>query len=1092
MCIPRTLSNHTQGGGIVVLIREKYKEYITVDKILYDSVVWLRLDKVMFEHSKDVFMAGVYIPPSRSNYYAQYNCDLFFEIETSIAEYSNLGEVILIGDFNSRTRNDDDFIENDDLVKNLQQNVRNFFNYENDVSMDKRINPDNVRNEYGTRLLNLCKATGLRILNGRDPDKFSNDFTFNGTNGMSTIDYLIANPVLFPHIKTFIVCNFTEYSDHAPLHVELRVRVSRDAPITDESTGVSRPTYKWNEQYKEQCLVAIRENIDKIKQVATIDGEITQEAINSSVYKFTHELLQILSPFTTRSRGASRDSATRSPDESIPRARVRQDNKPWFDRQLRALRGEYLAALNNFNRNKCDETHDLLIRRKREYKRSEAACKRQYRKVEGDMMEHLRKTNPRYFYKKFSSTKSNVSNVSLDEFFNHFKEVATNLDPPYNDHVEENDDRNTVFEELDRSISTDEIKCAIKRLKREKAHGLDGLLNEYFIEAGDILLQALHTIFNNVFNSGCFPEEWSKAVMVPVFKKGDKNDPNNYRGISLLSCMAKLFTSVLNKRLVDWSESNDIITDAQFGFRPGTSTVDAIFALHAIITKSLNDSKRLYCCFVDYKKAFDSVDRCKLWYKLSKLGVRGRLLSILKAMYKKVKTCVSSKGRCSDFFANNMGLAQGEILSPIMFSMYVNDFENEFIANGIKPYDFGELSLFLLMYADDLVLLAESANELQNMLNSLSIYANSWKLTVNTAKTKIVVFRNGGRLRNNEEWFFDRKKIEVVEQFTYLGIVFKWNNKFNVVQKQLSGQGRKSVFALYTKCKNMNLNCHTLIKLFDTYVTSILCYASEVWGSCKGIDIEKVHLEFCKRILCVKKSTCNVMIYFELGRFPIVHTRHYNLIKYWFKLLNTKNCVLKTAYDELMYMPKRNTVFNWVTFVKDKLFSLGLGEVWLNQNTVNSSDALPIIKQRIFDNARQELFEILENSTKCFLYRHLVDNLTLQQYLCKYIPKRNRIALTRLRLSAHALYIETGRYRNIVRNERICRICNSEDIEDEYHFLFICPFYQVLREKRIKLYYWKKPSVFKLIQLLSTTNVKELTMLSKYIYDATQLRNSMI
>ncbi|XP_021348592.1 uncharacterized protein LOC110447309 isoform X2 [Mizuhopecten yessoensis] len=359
-----------------------------------------------------------------------------------------------------------------------------------------------------------------------------------------------------------------------------------------------------------------------------------------------------------------------------------------------------------------------------------------------------------------------------------------------------------------------------------------------------------------------------------------------------------------------------------------------------------------------------------------------------------------------------------------MFSMYVNDFENDFIANGVKPYDFGELSLFLLMYADDLVLLAESANELQNMLNSLSIYANSWKLTVNTAKTKIVVFRNGGRLRNNEEWFFDRKKIEVVEQFTYLGIDFKWNNKFNIVQKQLSGQGRKSVFALYTKCKNMNLNCHTLIKLFDTYVTSILCYASEVWGSCKGIDIEKVHLEFCKRILCVKKSTCNVMIYFELGRFPIVHTRHYNLIKYWFKLLNTKNCVLKTAYDELMYMPKRNTVFNWVTFVKDKLFSLGLGEVWLNQNNVNSS--------------------------------------------------------------------ETGRYRNIVRNERICRICNSEDIEDEYHFLFICPFYQVLRERRIKLYYWKKPSVFKLIQLLSTTNVKELTMLSKYIYDATQLRNSMI
>ena len=103
--------------------------------------------------------------------------------------------------------------------------------------------------------------------------------------------------------------------------------------------------------------------------------------------------------------------------------------------------------------------------------------------------------------------------------------------------------------------------------------------------------------------------------MVPVFKRGDLCDPNNFRGISLVSCLAKLFTNIINSRLIEWSKTFDIITDAQFGFTDGLSTVDAIFALQNIFTKTLTEKKRLYCCFVDYTKAFDTIDRLNLWYK---------------------------------------------------------------------------------------------------------------------------------------------------------------------------------------------------------------------------------------------------------------------------------------------------------------------------------------------------------------------------------------------------------------------------------------------------------------------------------------------
>ena len=145
---------------------------------------------------------------------------------------------------------------------------------------------------------------------------------------------------------------------------------------------------------------------------------------------------------------------------------------------------------------------------------------------------------------------------------------------------------------------------SILDFKRGKSHGDDCILNEFLIEFCDILLPFFVKMFNVILHTGFFPTTWSSAVIVPVFKKGDTATPNNYRGISLISCICKLFTSVLNKRLLAWSNENEIITDAQFGFRPKSGTSEAIFALHYIINRTLCKKSRLYCCFVDYKKAF--------------------------------------------------------------------------------------------------------------------------------------------------------------------------------------------------------------------------------------------------------------------------------------------------------------------------------------------------------------------------------------------------------------------------------------------------------------------------------------------------------
>lgn len=185
--------------------------------------------------------------------------------------------------------------------------------------------------------------------------------------------------------------------------------------------------------------------------------------------------------------------------------------------------------------------------------------------------------------------------------------------------------------------------------------------------------------------------------------------------------------------------------------QPQKGTAEDILSLSTIIDMSQQKKKRLHCCFIYFKKAFDTVERVKLWKKLCNVGKRGKLLSIIRVMYENMKCCVKSAGKLSEFFKNSIGMLQGEGLSPILFSLYVNGFEMEFLRCGNVPIHMQELNLFfnVQLYADDMVIFSESIHELQEMLNTLSAYTSTWDLAVNVTKTQIVIFRNGGNIRNN-------------------------------------------------------------------------------------------------------------------------------------------------------------------------------------------------------------------------------------------------------------------------------------------------------------------------------------------------------
>ena len=184
-----------------------------------------------------------------------------------------------------------------------------------------------------------------------------------------------------------------------------------------------------------------------------------------------------------------------------------------------------------------------------------------------------------------------------------------------------------------------------------------------------------------------------------------------------------------------------------------------------------------------------------------------------------------------------------------------------------------ELKLFILLYADDSVIFALSPESLQSMLNDVQLYCNTWGLKVNTTKTKIMIFEKGISRNTSYNFMYNDNILEVVNSFKYLGIHFYKNGKWFRTQKRIAQHASFALHNLFSIINQVELTTSEKCKLFDTLVSSVLNYSSELWGFHEAKDIEIVHTKFCRKILCVKKSTNLTGLYGELGRVPLLINR---------------------------------------------------------------------------------------------------------------------------------------------------------------------------------------------------------------------------
>jgi hypothetical protein len=223
-------------------------------------------------------------------------------------------------------------------------------------------------------------------------------------------------------------------------------------------------------------------------------------------------------------------------------------------------------------------------------------------------------------------------------------------------------------------ITEEEVETALKELKRIKAVGLDDVQADLLIEGKRILAEPLTLLFNNVFKSH-FPDSWKIGVITPKYKKGDALDCGNYRGVTVSSTLAKLYSSVLNLRLTDWAEKWGYRAVAQAGFRKDHRCSDNVFILRALIEKANASKGSLYICFVDFSKAFDTIPRKLLWERLRELKVHGNMMEAIQSMYQNVRACVKTSEGLTATFQSEMRVKQGCPLSPTLFGLFLDPLE---------------------------------------------------------------------------------------------------------------------------------------------------------------------------------------------------------------------------------------------------------------------------------------------------------------------------------------------------------------------------------------------------------------------------------
>ena len=944
--------------------------------------------------------------------------------------------------------------------------------FEDSNTIYERDTQDSFVNGPGKTLIEFCTTYGLTPLSGLKIKNFLSKFTFIGHRGSSIVDHIITSISLLSCINEFSTINRIE-SNHLPVVMKMSCNAD-DINEEDQENEEPFTKYKWQEEKKHESQnILNKQTISNLLQEA--ENKVTLD-IDESLNSFNEAMNTINKPM----------------EQHITPGKKKMAKNAWFDKECREKKQQTKTSLKqlnkinrNTNENKYEEQKEDYLTQKLQYNKLIKEKKKVYKKETQEKLIANRNDSQKFWnlIKRISYKTLKIPKIKLTEwklYFQNLLNPSTSSTESNSNH--ESDQLEVLVDELDKDISDAEINQAIDKQKNGKASGMDKISPELIKLAKPKISVYLKKLFNEIYTKSYFPMDWVTSIIVPIHKKGSKKVLDNFRGISLLSLTSKLFTSIMNTRLYNWLERNNKICPEQAGFRRNFSTIDHIFTLYNMVNNCLYGNKRskLYVVFIDYRKAFDLINRKKLWEALNETGVSTKMVKMIKAIYKQVRAKVKFGNKTSEEINCPLGVKQGCLLSPVLFSILINKVAYKVAQGGRMGYQFisGGTEIFSLLFADDIVLVSQTPAGLQNQINNLKSASEELGLEVNLDKSKAMIFRRGGYIGRNEHWYYGNQKIETVNSYKYLGYTFTTKLSTEVALSEVAGKAKNKVISIFKALYKIGkIDIKVFFHLFDSQVKPMLLYAAEIWGNSKESITEKVHMFAARKLLGVSAKTPKTLIYGELNRYPLNIDGKLRTIKYWFKLNEMQDSrIPKQAY--FRQERELNTENSWAKGVKDLLESNGYGYVWLNQGVYQKRSFLKSLRQRLIDQYWQQWHEKVEGKDRFKKYRQFKGAHGDEPYLREITITKFRKIFTKLRLGIIDLQCnKTFLDANI---DTKCKVCN-QGVEDEKHLLFDCPAYDYLRQKYIYKH-WPQSQYINVPDLLNTHDNEKLKDISMFTF----------
>lgn len=413
-------------------------------------------------------------------------------------------------------------------------------------------------------------------------------------------------------------------------------------------------------------------------------------------------------------------------------------------------------------------------------------------------------------------------NEILNRWKEYFEIIYGQQDPleqlPIN-YIEEN---NTTLEIKTEQITEEEVRIAIQQLKNGKATGTDNLPGELLKIGIETNVKILHCLLNKIWLEERLPKQWLEGRIITLPKKGDKTNCDNWRAITLLNHASKTLSIVILNRIK--KAVDEAIRENQAGFRTGRGCIDQIITLRIITEECVMWQKEIFIGFIDFKKAFDRVNRDAMWMILKQYGIPNKIIRMIKILYDNYQAFVQYNGKTSEAIDIKCGVRQGCILSPVLFLLVIDWIMKGIRRNGLQ-WRLNE-QLGDLEFADDVCLITENLNYLQRKIDELRINAGKMGLEINANKTCIMKIKSTDQ-RNIQ---IEENVIENVSEFNYLGSVISNKGGCKNDIKRRIGRAQYTFNSMIKIWLTKELSLKTKIRLFNSNVKSILLYGCESWS----------------------------------------------------------------------------------------------------------------------------------------------------------------------------------------------------------------------------------------------------------------------